>query len=105
VTIFFAQYEAVPLPESEDFGKSGGAYINCWLKAQSQEEAAQLASAFIQERGWKVVSVEAECREVPHSLYSEDDDDREHYDQAMIDGECYVLHQWPIDAQESDDVH
>jgi uncharacterized protein with PIN domain len=105
MTIFYAQYEAVPLPQSEEFGECGGAYISCWLRAQSEREAADLVSALLQDRGWQIVSVEEECREVTAAVYSEDEEGRGHYDQAVMDGECYVFHQWPAVPQESDDVH
>jgi hypothetical protein len=105
MAIFYALYEAIPLPESEEFEVCGGAYVSCWLKAQSEEEASKLVSAAIHERGWKVVSVQEECREVTEALYSEDEEGRAYYDHAVVDGECYVYHQWPVDTQEGDDVH
>jgi hypothetical protein len=103
--IFYTQYKAVPLPESEEFEVCGGAYINCWLKAQSEQEASNVACALLRDRGWKVVSVEEECRQVTASAYTEDAEGREYYDEAVTDGECYVFHQWPVDPQEDDDVH
>jgi hypothetical protein len=83
----------------------GGAYINCWVKAQSEEEASKSVSAMIRERGWKIVSIEEECREVTEALYAEHEESREYYDQAAVEGECYVFHQWPVDAHDDDDVH
>src|SRR4029079_17671301 len=62
MTIFYTTYEAIPLPESEDFGVCGGAYTNCWVKPQSEQGASKLASAVIQERRWKIVSIQEECR-------------------------------------------
>ena len=105
MTIFYTLYEAIPLPESEEFEVCGGAYVSCWLKAQSEEEASRLALAVIHERGWKVVSVEEECWEVTAVIYSDDDESRGFYDQAVSEGECCVFHLWPIDDQESGDVH
>ena len=105
MTIFFSRYEAIPLPEAEDFAVCGGAYINCWIQAQSEEEASELAAVVIHERGWKVVSVDEECREVDESLYAEDDKHREYYDQAVLDGGCYVFHQWPVDDQDGAEMH
>jgi hypothetical protein len=60
----------------------GGTYISCWVKAQSEEEASNLASAMIHERGWKFVSVEEECWEVTDALSSEDEEDPGCYDQS-----------------------
>jgi hypothetical protein len=44
MTIYYTLYEAIPLSESEEFEVCGGAYISCWLKAQSEEEAAKLVA-------------------------------------------------------------
>ena len=105
MAIFYMQYEAIPLPESEDFEEWGGAYVNCWVKAESEDEASKLASASIHERGGKIIAVEEECREVTQDVYAEDEEGRAYFDQAALDGECYVYHQWPIDMQEGDTAH
>lgn len=63
MAIFFAQYEAAPLPESEDFGRLGGAYISCWVKANSAAEASFFALVVIHERRRRALSVEEEWRE------------------------------------------
>lgn len=101
MTIFFAQYHAVPLPHSEQYAECGGAYVNCWLEAASEDEAHKMASALIHGRGWQILSVEEECREVTQASYADNEEGKEHYDQAVLDGECYVFHQWPVDAGET----
>ena len=98
MTILYARYGAVPLPESEDFGECGGAYINCWLRASSASQASEMASALIRQRLWRIVSVEEEIREVKGDLFSSDDEEGGgYYEQALADGECYVFHRWPVD--------
>ena len=57
-----------PLPESQEFDQCGGAYVNCWLRAESEKKAANLASASIGKAGWLIESVEEECREVTESV-------------------------------------
>ena len=98
MTIFYAQYEAIPLPDSDEFGEFGGAYVNCWVEANSEVQASELALATIHERGWKIVSISQEWCDVTENLYSQDDEGRGHYQQAVLDGECYVFHQWPAEA-------
>jgi hypothetical protein len=105
MTIYYMLYEAEPLPKSEDFETCGGAYVNCWVRAESQREAEGKAFTAIEEAGWKILCVEEECCEVTESWYSEDEEGREHYEQAVADGECYVFHQWPLEPQEGVDVH
>jgi hypothetical protein len=105
MAIFFARYEAIPLPDSAEFEQLGGAYINCWIDAASEEEASELSAASIRESGWKIVSVEDPFREVAVDGYGDDDEARSYHEQAVEDGECYVFHQWPIDDHEDDEVH
>lgn len=105
MTIFFARYEAIPLPDSPEFEQLGGAYINCWIDAASEEEASDVSAGFVREAGWKIVTVEEPFREVNADAYSDDDEGRGYYEQAVEDGECYVFHQWPVDDHEEDEVH
>ncbi len=37
--IYYINYDAIPGPDSPDFEATGGASINCWIKAASAEEA------------------------------------------------------------------
>jgi hypothetical protein len=103
--IFYIQFEVVPLPRSPDYEKSGGAYVNCWLKAETDTNATTLASAAIHEAGWNIVAVEEERQEVNEAHYLDNKEGREHFEQARIGGECYVFHPWPIDDHEGQDVH
>jgi hypothetical protein len=103
--IFYIQYQAVPTPGSEEFETAGGAFVNCWVKVDSAHEAQDQASAALKEGGWTILAVEEECREVTELYYSENDEGLEHFRQAVVDGECYVFYQWPLEPQEGDDVH
>jgi hypothetical protein len=105
MTIYYLQYEALPLPESEEFETCSGAYVNCWVDAASPEEAQRVTFAAIAEAGWRILSVEEECCEVSEDSYSDDENGREYYHRALSDVECYVFHQWPVEPQEGDDVH
>jgi hypothetical protein len=105
VPVFYVQYEAAPSSGSEHFDTAGGAYVNCWVRASSEREAREQTSAAIKESGWIVLAVEDQCREVTERAYAESDEGLDHYRQAVMDGECYVFHQWPVEPQEGDDVH
>jgi len=98
--IYFLQYEARPSPESNDFEKYGGGFVNCWVKSKSPDEARKQTVKTISENKWQIVSVEEDCREVSEDSYTEDDDGLERYQQAAIDGECYVFHTWSNGPQE-----
>jgi hypothetical protein len=105
VPIYYFQYQAVPALQSEALEDSGGAYINCWVKADSEMHAREIATQAIEATNWRIVSVEEECREVTEEDFSENAKGLEYYRQAIVDGECYVYHQWPNESQEGDIVH
>ena len=79
--------------------------MNCWVKATSKRKACEEASAAIKESGWTILAVEEQCREVDDGAYAGDAEGLDYYRQAVVDGECYVYHMWPVEAQEGDDVH
>ena len=105
MTIYYAMYEAAPGPDSPDFVTCGGAFVNCWVRAASKEEAEKATAAAINDNGWKILTVEEECCEVTSDWYAEDDEEWPWYQQAVAEGECYVYHQWPPEPQEGDHVH
>lgn len=94
--IFCAVYEGKPAARAEDAVEVGGASIVCWIKAISAAEAAKLARQTIEERLWIIVAVDEEWTEVTKSgvpLSSSP-----YFEQAAIDGECYVFHTWNNEA-------
>lgn len=103
--IFYVEYQVVPAPGSEHFERAGGAFVNCWVKVDSEREAQEQTSAVVGESGWTILAVEEECREVNEQWYSDNDEGLEHYRQAVVDGQCYVFYEWPVEAQEEDDMH
>ena len=105
MTIYYVQYHAEPMREAEDWESCGGAYVNCWVRAGSEEEAQEVSAIAIAQQQWRIVSVEKECSEVSPEFYSDDEAGRKYYDQALLDGECYAFHKWPAEPQEGDDVH
>jgi hypothetical protein len=75
--------------------------VNCWVKADSAEEAKRLASDSVRTEGWVIEAVEQEIRLVTEP----DEETRERFDQAEIDGSCYVFHTWPIDDRSEEPLH
>jgi hypothetical protein len=105
MSVFCVQYEVAPSLGSANLETAGGAYVNCWVEASSEREARGQTSAAIEESGWTILAIEEQCREVTDGECAEGDEGLEHYRQAVMDGECYVFHQWPVETQEGDDVH
>ncbi|MGM9428948.1 hypothetical protein [Hydrogenophaga sp. MI9] len=102
--MLFIQFEVRPQPDSQHFSSVGGAVANCFVEAESEDAARQLAANSLQDNGWEVLSVEDGPVFVERSDL-EDPDWLAWFDQAAADGECYVFHQWPPEAQEDDQVH
>ncbi len=102
--IIYIQYESVPLDSSSDYQETGGAIINCWVKALSIEDAKNKAVIAIEDNKWKIVQLE-EVFEVNENTYENNDESLDFYHQAELDGECYVYHKWPNELQEEDRVH
>lgn len=103
--IFHIQFEAIPSPESDDFDGCGGAFVNCWIRTDSEASAVEHASQAIRENRWTVVSVSEECGEVMETDYVSDESGMEYFRSAVRDGNCCVYHQWPNEPQEEDHVH
>lgn len=90
IPLFFLQYEATPT-SSADHGDAKGAFVSCWIKAPSSQEANRIAWKRIQELGWEIVSHEEIA---PASLANASDDDRRFVEQACVDGTVFNFHSW-----------
>ena len=92
-------YHAVPKPGTSEFEKSGGAYVNCWILYAWQDGAEHL-SRYEVEKEWTITET------VEISWVEEDDideDNREYFEQALIDGGTFVFNMYPLNAADADD--
>lgn len=96
MTMFFYTFLAVPTPDAKEFHDSGGAYVNCWIRSDGgdRHQAEARASELIHEYGWSVEALE-EGAVVNSASYGEDDEDREFFEQALVEGEVLVFNTWP----------
>lgn len=102
MTMFFFTYLAVPTPDAKEFHDAGGAYVNCWIQSQDRHDAEQRSRDLIQEYGWSVEALE-EGAIVTGDAYEEDEEDREFYEQALVEGEVLVFNTWPRGDDEDED--
>lgn len=107
--VFFLQIEARPTTDSADFGKAGGAFVNCYVYAATLRAAERRSITLIRSHGWlpkRFVEWQLTCPVCAKDERGDDDAStaRELVEQAMIDGEVCVFHQWPIDAPDADDA-
>ncbi len=108
--VFFVRLEACPEPGSDEFGSSGGAYVNCYIDADDLRTAELRAVALIQANGWQPTRFDtwqltcAECASASRDPEAPDAaSPRELVQQALADGEVCEFYCWPIDAPDADD--
>ena len=102
MTMFFLTYLATPTPDAKEFADTGGAYVHCWIQAEERAEAEQRASGLIHDYGWSVEALE-EGATVTGDTYSEEDEDREFYEEALMEGAVLVFNTWPRDGEVGDE--
>ncbi len=76
----------------------GGAFVNCWIKDQTESGAFDAAREWLATSGWIVKSLESR-RSVTQFDYTCGADGAEQYEQALAEGEAYVFHVWPKPAE------
>lgn len=94
MAIYSFTFLAAPTPDAKEFDKSGGAYVNCWIRSDDPEQAEERATDLIYEYGWSVESLEGEAL-VTGEDYVDDEESREFYEQALVEGEVLVFNTWP----------
>lgn len=92
--IFYLQFEGTPRSTHPQTDQIGGAFINCWIKAVSIEDAIHIARLEIE--GWRwIIDEPDEAYEVDQTSYLRNPEGREHFEQAVIDDAVYVFYNWP----------
>lgn len=94
MAIYFFTFRASPTPDAKEFETSGGAYVNCWIRNDDADQAEERASELIYEYGWSVDSLE-EAVAVTSADYVDDEENREFYEQSLVEGEVLVFTTWP----------
>ena len=92
--MFYLTFLAAPTPDAKEFHDAGGAYVSCWIQNGDPQTAEQRARELIQDYGWTVESFE-EGATVTGADYAADDEDRQFYEQALMEGEVLVFNTWP----------
>ena len=102
MTMFHLTFLAVPTPDAQEFHDAGGAYVSCWIQGRERDAAERRARELIQDYGWSVEGLE-EGAIVSSADYGTDDEDREFYEQALVEGEVLVFNTWPRGADDDED--
>lgn len=102
MTMFFLTFLAVPTPDAKEYLVSGGAYVNCWIQSPDRFQAESRARELIGEYGWQVEALE-EGAIVTSESYDEDEEDREFYEQALVENEVLVFNTWPPESEDEEE--
>jgi hypothetical protein len=94
-------YHVIPKPGTPEFGKTGGAYVDCWILYAWQDGAEHLARYEV-EKEWEIIETEGVSWIEAQDMV-DDDPDKEYFDQALIDGGMYVFNMYPLHAEEGDE--
>ena len=101
MAMHFFTFLAQPTPNAEEFANFEGAYVHCWILKDSREEAQARAADLIREYGWSVENLE-DFGTVTSDDYAEEDEDREFYEEALVEGEVLVFNAWPRGEEDED---
>jgi hypothetical protein len=101
--MYLFTFLAVPTPDAKEFHEAGGAYVNCWIQSDDRHRAEERATELIEEYGWAVEALE-EGAIVSGEDYPPGEEDREFYEQALIEREVLVFNTWPRGEEDETDV-
>jgi hypothetical protein len=87
-------FHGQPKLDAADVDNVGGAYINCYVHANSLGQAEKISRKDIRKMKWEILEQE-EAYELDADSVS--DEGREYYEQALIDKTVYILHTYPIE--------
>jgi hypothetical protein len=94
--VFILIMKVKPDSENLQVGEIAGAYVNCFVEAETFELAEEIALKSIIEEHWLPISLE-ESYEVTENDYENDPKGLEVYKQVLIDKEMYTVHTYTID--------
>lgn len=81
---------------SEKFLLIAGAYVSCWIQADSIKKASKMEKDKIEFEKWEVLEID-EAYEINGQDYKTNANGLEFYEQAMIDKWVLVFHTYPFE--------
>lgn len=96
-TVHIVQFDAAPMPGNPEDGATG-AYVNIYVHTISKTEALETAYREIEYAGWQVLNTES-ISSISDENISDTADDREYYEQCLLDGVVLVFHTWKKDNE------
>lgn len=102
MTMFFFTFLAAPTPDAKEYPDTGGAYVDCWIQSNERSEAEERARGLIRDYGWSVEALESGAT-VTGQDYQDDEENREFYEQALVEQEVLVFNTWPPGEEDEDE--
>lgn len=99
--MWLIRYSVIPKPNTSAYKEAGGAYVNCWILFAWQDGAEHLAKYEV-EKEWTIIKTD-DISWIEIDDFEEDDEGKDYFLQAQIDGGCFVFYQYPLNAKETDD--
>jgi len=94
--VYFLVYHVKPSLDKTKSIKVGGAYVSCWVNAINEVEAMKIAENEIALNYWIILTLD-ECYKAEIDNYLVGSNQREHYEQAIIDKWLLIFHTYPTE--------
>lgn len=89
--VFILMIKVKPNDDNPQVSEIAGAYVNCFIVAETFDLAEQIALTFLKNESWIPTALE-ESWEVTEKDYENDPEGLEVYKQVLIDKEKYTFH-------------
>ena len=99
MSIYCLMIEARPCSDNDESREFGGAFVNCWVKAENEQLAEKAAVEYIDSEGWEI----AEILEVflpDRQRYDDESQSLACYDEACEYGISAVFNTWELEDGE-----
>jgi len=93
---FLVEFEARPSASHPDRTSFRGAFVNCYIRCSSLQEARRAARQELESEHWEIVS-DGDSHEVDDTTYEEQSDGWQYVRQAQIDGIVLAFHTYRLE--------
>ncbi len=88
-------YRVRPQFGHQDYGRAGGAYVNCFVHTELAATAEWKAAEYLKENHCLIINLEEAATQTTRDTY-QNQDYLNAYDEALKEGDAYIFNLWPI---------
>ncbi len=96
MAIYYFMIEAVPCEDNAERLEYGSAFINCWVKAETEKAALAKAKAYVAEEKWEFKNIE-EMFPARREWYLDEPESLACFDEAQQYGLSAIFYTWPLE--------